>query len=848
MAFHRLNDPTYFGGLPVGYDKINDPADPSVGGSGVPAVADGKKSGGPNDGTYFVAFGEDGQSAFANRPAVALAENTDLLDDILRTSIPTITNVDATAVGAVSSIALVGEIFVGNNGTANNQTNRDKIVRITDQNNNDLEVSGSKIVVTLMHDGASVNVVGTQASGFRTNATLTVSPPIPDTTTYRVWFGTRNTFQNISAVDKDALFSESMRTINNVPGEIRSLLRQVHSETSVNQAWDAPFDSTIRSLAASGLNERYRRATLQPAGFVTGDFNQAGAGAVIFRDGQAVTIVGEDFLLTNTSWPDPNHALLKLRQEDDRSADFNGQSGNLAGEYGIWHESEWKANVNAGDPGMAWRSNSSGPALIEVIPYDMRAATFDGDNLLTYIDATSATATINPDSGSGSTARRTIECGAGQHFALSTPTRTAIRLGLDLIEVTNSSGDVRTFLITELLSTTRIGVILPSGNSPLFSTTAEPGCTIRLLQVMVGIGGGLGRDSASSFVRPIIAIPPAILTDAVANESTAPCSFFGAQTGSVVDATAHARRARALEFGSTASPDAGGTVDGTLTARGWLNGDGGAMLVRLNVNSGQALITDSGNIICGDITADDITADDVIVDTFRELRPERYYHLREDWIRFLQAFAPDIIHATQSHWTFDEIADVFTLVNGTPSTKNPGQLQVVGAGGGVTRELSIRPTNLMPFSFANILSMTVVAAVTEAGGNIATSMLIGFVDNTSVQTGGSDALFLFYSPSFGWRLGHRVGGIDGPQNATVLGAHTNGQFVVVRFLKIANGDLQVYFNDSLITTVPVASLPTGLGTFNMHFLQSIGDAGATTFTVDFNDLVVDTGAVRSGAP
>lgn len=70
MGFHRLTTPSYFGGLPAGYDRINTPSDPSVGGTGVPALTSAKKSGGPNDGTYFVAFGEDGRSALDRKSVV----------------------------------------------------------------------------------------------------------------------------------------------------------------------------------------------------------------------------------------------------------------------------------------------------------------------------------------------------------------------------------------------------------------------------------------------------------------------------------------------------------------------------------------------------------------------------------------------------------------------------------------------------------------------------------------------------------------------------------------------------------------------------------------------------------
>ena len=61
-VFHRLAVPTYFGGLPAGYDYVNNAT------SGTPAYANGALTGGTNVGSYFVGFDDDATSANANRP------------------------------------------------------------------------------------------------------------------------------------------------------------------------------------------------------------------------------------------------------------------------------------------------------------------------------------------------------------------------------------------------------------------------------------------------------------------------------------------------------------------------------------------------------------------------------------------------------------------------------------------------------------------------------------------------------------------------------------------------------------------------------------------------------------
>lgn len=200
--FHRLAAPSYFvaggGSLPPGYDYINN-AD-----AGTPALADTAKSSGPNAGTYFIAFSEDGTSADANRPHAALAENTDILDDYFHRDIavPKVT-ADVTTVAPVSSFQLVDTqgIFVGVAGTPNNANGINTFVEILDSNNNEIigdPATGARSRVTAI-SGATVG------SGFATAGavvTCTVSPPIPSGVVYRVFYGVRG---NLSTLPADAL-------------------------------------------------------------------------------------------------------------------------------------------------------------------------------------------------------------------------------------------------------------------------------------------------------------------------------------------------------------------------------------------------------------------------------------------------------------------------------------------------------------------------------------------------------------------------------------------------------------------------------------------------------------------
>lgn len=210
MAFHRLTVPTYLGGLPAGYDYINNAL------SGTPAPADGAKVGGTNAGTYFDAFGEDATSSNANRGNQALAQNCDALDDVVSGSLPVLDEQTYANAGGMASAVVTGSVFVGAFGTANNQIMRDRLILVTEKTSDkQLIVSGTAVQAALIHDGASANQVGQSTSGFYTNPTVNFNVTIPGGTDFRIVFARRSTLVSIvpSATDIARLILTALRSM-----------------------------------------------------------------------------------------------------------------------------------------------------------------------------------------------------------------------------------------------------------------------------------------------------------------------------------------------------------------------------------------------------------------------------------------------------------------------------------------------------------------------------------------------------------------------------------------------------------------------------------------------------------
>jgi len=226
-TFHRLTVPTYYGGLPGGYDYINNAI------SGTPAAADGAKVGGPNAGTYFVAFGEDATSADINRPNSALAQNTDHLDDLMHRDIASLTRTaDVTPGSPVASVTITGPgIFVGGIG----DTLLD-LFHVTDANDDDIDVSGTKIVVSSIGPDAL-------GAGFSVgNLTVTFNVSIPTGQTYRIYYGQR---ANLATLPADAFMNMRVRGAVAVDAQVEELFRQLHGN---GEAWNAAWDNTIYGL------------------------------------------------------------------------------------------------------------------------------------------------------------------------------------------------------------------------------------------------------------------------------------------------------------------------------------------------------------------------------------------------------------------------------------------------------------------------------------------------------------------------------------------------------------------------------------------------------------------------
>jgi len=564
--FHRLAVPTYFGGLPGGYDYINNP--PLNGDPGVASFTDGKKSSGPNQGTYLVAFGEDATSTFTNRGLAALAENTDILDNLMRRDLAiTEQTANVLAGSPVSSIVIAAQVFVGEFGVPNNQATRDLLVSVLDLNDNEIiTAAGVTVKALLIHDGASANVVGTQTSGFFNTPTVNLNVPIPAGTTYHVLYGVRT---NLATMPKDAFTNIKIRSAQEVSGEVERVLRDLHA--AIGATWNDPWLATINSLARTGLDGRYRLSSIADPGVGT-TMDTPGNGGFITRDGPGVELRAPTYLLDTVGtvgvdkYPDPLFAMLRLKRTTTTTT--TGYDLTRGGDVGLTQESPYH---NTNDANEVASGHVTGPLLLDAIPRAILASTLTGAAVLTRINPATV-ATVNPDALTDTTSRRTLQVG-GSDFVKDGSNRTGLRK-TDLIEVTNNATGqvVGTYRVDSILSTTRITVkALTGANPPIGPSGASASVRLRWLQPTVSIGGTHRAANGSQGTPHFMVASPGVLHSSYNINGLVPYAAFMSSLCRADIGITSPSVLQSLAWG-------GFDLDGTLVYNGFLYGDGSVLV------------------------------------------------------------------------------------------------------------------------------------------------------------------------------------------------------------------------------------------------------------------------------
>lgn len=330
MPFFRFTTPTYglqggsFPGTIDGdaYSLINVTSG-GVGAGGSAPVDSAASGGGPNAGTFFVEFGEDAEAQNVNRGLKVLAQNSDILDDIVKTSLPLLVTEELTgSVGALgyTDIVITGDVWVGKTGQL--APDISDIIWLTDSSGDRLlnpfingpNTDNVPTVLELVHDGTGVSVLGTAADGFYTNPTIRYYFGVSGAYTFRVSYAVR------------------ARSLSN----LRTFPDYVH------QAYlKAQFAQDRASTALyRDLDSAYRRATSKRYDADTAGIGTAGSGGRINLNGKGIQKIYDVDSVRPTNGTTPNRgwgrylAFDLVKPSRENHVESAGAVGKFAGYIG----------------------------------------------------------------------------------------------------------------------------------------------------------------------------------------------------------------------------------------------------------------------------------------------------------------------------------------------------------------------------------------------------------------------------------------------------------------------------------------------------------------------------------
>lgn len=290
----------------------------------------------------------------------------------------------------------------------------------------------------------------------------------------------------VNASDDTAIFNRSTQAYVSVTSITGATVGDGFIATNITLNFSTPVPQSTQYKVYYG-----KRSTLaaMPVEATTNPVIRRSQDRVRFpeftRTSLAPTSVAEPINIVSNDYPDPYMAAWK--------GVLRGSPGTLAaatsGTNGFVYIGR-KKNVNdANDVSLTGHQMSAFMAGYEK---SITASTLAGAAAWTRIDS-STTAVLNPSGAGGDI----IELSVNDYFMLTGPGRTAIKQGVDLLELTFSNGIREAYIISDMnTSNTRRGNLKTLGGAtPTFSSSTS--VTAKWIRMGMHVGGDLDFDAGS---------------------------------------------------------------------------------------------------------------------------------------------------------------------------------------------------------------------------------------------------------------------------------------------------------------------------------------------------------------
>lgn len=617
--FYRWKQPTWDTALtvPNGGGYIDQPNGAryhflnvrSEGVGGTSALYDGIKSGGPNDGTFFPAFGEDARTAAVSRTLKVLGENTDLLDDWMNADkiVPYLYPV---SIGGAprDNLDVPAETYLGPSGGALNSTNLPKYIRLLKTNGDEVVDLASNEVVTAQTITAGLT---SPTPPYTTgDETVTFSHNIP-VGSYLLFFYIRS---SLARMIRSSEHPYDIIGLARTSGVVQTVFQGLRGD---GQSWLLGWPSTIESLVRRGLDGVYRNATTRPTlptdlrdyTYGDDDADTQGVGGAYVRNGPSMMAYSALDISGDSPYCDPLGALFTAWVHDTNGGDGITARDFMAGSRGFVFLGQRIRGVH-GTHTTDYAPSLGGFTSFVVHRDERTSAT----NVSTVLDVpvgvtvqyTAAEDRVTLTTG-GNYFRKTMGSGT---------TMSSLVVGLSLLEIEwvdpadpyDPGGTVRRlYRVMELQTDTRVRVKAVDGSKAGFPVGLTVGTIVKVLTPQFIVPDGIGElqtkrgngDASKLEQGSLVCLSlPFTTTEGTDQVHPGQGAFFGAAK--------NLAGYKALQWGGYVD-DVLGAFGGQYNYTGFLYGDGSILCTSLE-STGDCIL---GNTECGTLTATDIVCDSI---------------------------------------------------------------------------------------------------------------------------------------------------------------------------------------------------------------------------------------------
>lgn len=224
--------------------------------------------------------------------------------------------------------------------------------------------------------------------------------------------------------------------------------------------------------------------------------------------------------------------------------------------------------------------------------------------------------------------------------------------------------------------------------------------------------------------------------------------------------------------------------------------------------------------------------------------PESLVEVRDEFLCTDQVGVPGKVVTSDGLWRFSTTGTVIFGYDSSP--KNPGSLVVTVPGDGAVNQFDMShgvSSTGDQFSFANFKRMVWVVRIDSPTTNLSASFDFGLSENSNSTSATNELAFTIHpNPGTPNALLRTIKASGGVIVTNLVTPYVSGEFLIFRAEKLTSGNVDIYVNNVLRTTVLAANMPVGNATFFARIRSTVSDVAGSSASMDFAYIRANPGA------